>query len=801
MRVPQLDKKMMIEEGTGWLTPGCKNLAAVSVFFFVLLYGSTVQAQEAEEGRIIRQIEIKGNKRIGTAAIKGSIGLRAGDPYNPEAVSQDVSSIWAMGYFDNVEVVVEDVEGGLKLVFLVTERPVITRIVFEGNDKIGSGKLRDQLEFRSRDYLKHYLIKLGEERIKDLYLKDGYRFAKVDSRLKTHDGEVEVIYEIKEGPKVTVKKVLFTGNDSISSKKLKKQVKIRRKRFPALLFKGLFSRDKFDEDKERLREYYIDKGWLDVRIEGNLAYSKDKSEVVVTFVIDQGERYTVNSIVVNGNLLFFTPELLADMVLYTGGPFQPPVLEEDVRNVRTLYGEQGFVNARIIAKRIFSPMAPKVDIVYDIDQGERLYIEEIKIRGNERTEDHVIRRELSFFPGGRFDSVKIRESHERLAATGYFDKQSPMPVNMLTAQGSRPDQASIIVDVNEGRTGLLRFGGGFGVNSGFFGDISYTDNNFNILDPPKNLHDFMSGDAFRGAGHVFEIKLSPGLKRSEASITLSNPSIYDSPWSAGGSSFIFSRGWTEYDEKRMGARFTLGRIFPHHISAALTPEFEDIQISDVSDNAALFIKEQRGSTRKLALGLRAAWDTRNHPMFPTKGHLVEGNAEVSGLDVEVVKFTASAKKFFKIWDPEWWGPHILGVKASVGMVESYTDEKVPIFERFWAGGTGSIRGFEFRGVSPVDKTSGDQIGGNSLILYSVEDTFPVYKNLVKGVVFLDAGKAGVGTSDIGFDDIRVSAGPGVRFTLPFFGRMTIGVDFGFALIKQQDDNTKFVNINIGGGGF
>ncbi|MEE9487487.1 MAG: POTRA domain-containing protein, partial [Candidatus Brocadiales bacterium] len=173
--MPQLDKKMMIEEGTGWLTPGCKNLAVVSVFFFVLLCGSTVQAQEAEEGRIIRQIEIKGNKRIGTAAIKGSIGLRAGDPYNPEAVSQDVSSIWAMGYFDNVEVVVEDVEGGLKLVFLVTERPVITRIVFEGNDKIGSGKLRDQLEFRSRDYLKHYLIKLGEERIKDLYLKDGYR--------------------------------------------------------------------------------------------------------------------------------------------------------------------------------------------------------------------------------------------------------------------------------------------------------------------------------------------------------------------------------------------------------------------------------------------------------------------------------------------------------------------------------------------------------------------------------------------------------------------------------------------------
>ncbi len=779
--------------------PKVRALTAAYVFVFFLVYGGAVQAQKAEKGKIIRQIEIKGNKRIGTAAIKGSIRLREGDPYNPETVSQDVSSIWAMGYFDNVEVVLEDVVAGLKLTFLVTERPVIMAIIFEGNDEMGSGKLEDQLEFGQRDYLKHYLVKLGEERIKELYLKEGFRFAKVGSKLKRFDGEVEVTYEIKEGPKVTIEKVSFEGNKSIGSKKLRKQIKTRRKRFPGFLFKGIFSREKFDEDKERLKEYYIDKGWLDVRVEGRLTYSKDREDVFVAFLVDEGERYSVNKIEIKGNKLFSTPELLAEMMFYVGGPFQPPILEGDARNVRMLYGQQGFVNARVIPKRIFSPVAAKVDVVYEINEGERLYIEDIKIRGNEKTQDHVIRRGLTFFPGGRFDSVKIRESHERLIATGFFEKQSPMPVNVLSERGSRPGLANVIIDVKEGRTGMLRFGGGFGVNSGFFGDISYTDKNFDALDLPKNMHDFLSGDAFRGAGHVFNVKLSPGFTRTEAIVSLSNPSIYDSVYSAGASAFFYTRKWDEFDEERRGGRFTLGRMLSPNLSVSVTPGFEDIQVRDVDDDAALVIKEERGARKKLSVDFRTVWDTRNNPMFPTKGHVVDADLEVAGLDVDIVKFIASAKQYYKIWDPEWWGAHVLSFNATLGMVESTSDEKVPIFERFFAGGAGSIRGFQYRGVSPVDKATREQVGGDSLVLFSLEDTFPLYKNYLKGVAFVDAGKADVNAGDIGLDNMRVAVGPGVRFTLPFFGRMTVGVDFGFPIIKESDDDTKFININIGGG--
>ncbi len=778
--------------------PGVRNLAVASIFVFCIICGESVQAQEAEKGRVIRQIDIRGNKRIGTAAIKGSIQLREGDLYSPEVVSQDVSSIWAMGYFDDVEVILEDVPEGVKLTFLVTERPVIKAIIFDGNDEMKTGKLENALEFRERDYLKRYLVKLGEDRIKELYLDKGFQFVKVSSTVKKVDRDVEVIYDISEGPRVTVRKVMFEGNKSFTGKKLDKQIKTRRRRFPSFLFKGIFDKEKFNEDKERLKDYYIDKGWLDVSVGGKLTYDKGKEQAIVTFIIDEGERYYVNKIEVKGNRLYSTEALLDDMILYAGGPFLPPVMEEDTRSLRTQYGEQGFVNARVIPKKLFSPAGANLDLVYEIKEGQRHYIEEIKIRGNEKTEDHVIRRELTFFPGDRFDTVKIRDSHEKLMATGYFDRQAPMPVNMLSEQGSQPDRANIIVDVTEGRTGVLRFGGGFGVNSGLFGDISYTDNNFNALDFPKNLHDFLSGDAFRGAGQIFNVKLSPGLKRTEAIISLTNPSVFDSVYSAGGSVFFFTRSWQHYDESRQGTRFTLGRMIKHNLSISVSPEFEDIEIRNVKPTAAKIILESKGSRKKLGINVRSIWDTRSPIRSPVKGHILDGDVGVSGLDVDVARFVLSAKKYYKIWDSELLGSHVLGLKFTLGMVTSLSKEKVPVFERFFAGGTGSIRGFTYRGAGPVDKATGETVGGDSLIIYSIEDSFPLYKNVLKGVFFVDVGKAAVGTTDIGFNDMRVSVGPGLRFTLPLFGRMSLGVDFGFVVKKQPTDTTKFVNINIGG---
>lgn len=753
-------------------------------------------AQAAEQTRIIRKIDIKGNKQVGTAAIRGAVRLKEGDTYNPESVSQDVSSIWAMGYFDNVEVVLEDYEDGLKLTFLVTERPIVKAIIFDGNKELSRAKLEEVLELREGDYLKYYLVKLGEGKIKELYLKKGFQFADIASEIRRLDGEAEVVYRILEGPKASIAEIKFIGNIAFPSKKLLKQIKTRKRRFPTQLFKGIFDSDMFETDKERLREFYADKGWLDVKVEGKLTYSPDRSDIFITFIIEEGERYYVKEITLKGNKLFTELELLQMMKLRKGEPFIPPDLEEDAKKVRTLYGEQGHIDAIVRPRRSYNPLEATVNIYYEITEGERVYIEEVKITGNEKTRDNVIRRVLTFLPGERFDSVKMKESNERLQATGYFDTQSPAPVNIYSEPGSKPGMSNIVVEVKEGRTGLLRFGAGFGVNSGLFGDISYSDRNFNILDTPKSFHDFIVGDAFRGAGHILSMKLSPGLRRNEVLLSLTNPSVFDSAYSAGSSLFFFTRRRTDYVEERRGTRFSLGRMLTRNTSISLSPGFEDIVIRDVDFFAPQVVKDLEESMTKFDLELRVARDTRDNPFFPTKGSTMDASIEGSWLDVKLVRFGISGVKYKTLYEFPRWGKHVLSLRGSLGVVRPHSgEEDVPIFERFFAGGTGSIRGFDFRGVAPVDLVTKEQIGGDTLILAGVEESFPIIKRFLHGAVFIDVGKA---DNSLGFSRMRASVGAGVKINLPFFGRMTIGLDFGFPIRKEPDDDTKFISINVGG---
>ncbi len=755
-------------------------------------------AQTTEKSRTIRKIDIKGNKRVGTAAIKGAVRLKEGDVYNPETVSLDVSSIWAMGYFDNVEVVLEDYEDGLKLTFLVAERPIIKAIIFEGNDALSKGKLEEVLELKEGDYLKYYLVKLAEEKIKELYSKKGFQFVDIRSDVKRLDGEAEVVYRITEGPRATIEGIKFSGNTSFSSRKLLKQIKTRKRRFPKLLFKGIFDSDKFEGDKEKLQEFYINRGWLDIKIDGQLTYSPDRSDIYITFVMEEGERYHVSEITVKGNKLFTTHELLWAMKLQKGGPFLPPGMEEDARQIRTLYGEQGYITAMVGTKRSFNVLEATVNIFYEIEEGQRVFIEEVKITGNEKTKDNVIRRDLSFLPGERFDSVRIHDSKERLEGTGYFDAQNPAAVGIYNEAGSRPDLANAVVEVKEGRTGLLRFGGGFGLNSGLFGDISYTDRNFNAFDTPKSLHDFITGDAFRGAGHILNIRLSPGMKRNEATVSLTNPAIFDSPYSAGGSLFFFTRKREDYTEERRGTRFSLGRMITKNISLSLSPEFQDILIKEVHSDAPQAVKDLKGSMTELGAELKAVRDTRDNLIFPTKGSMVESSIEGSGLDVDIVRFGISVTKYKTIFEFPRWGKHVLSFRGTMGVVRPHSGKKeVPVFERYFAGGTGSIRGFDFRGVAPVDSKTKEQIGGDTLLLAGVEETFPIIKRFLSGAFFVDVGKA---DNNLGLGKMRASIGTGLRITLPFLGRMSIGLDFGIPIMKQSEDNTKLMSINIGGAG-
>ncbi|MGR3311634.1 MAG: outer membrane protein assembly factor BamA [Candidatus Brocadiales bacterium] len=762
------------------------------------------------EDRIIRKIEVKGNKRISTAAIKAATRIREGDVYNPEIVNRDVDAIWAMGFFDNIEVKIEEFEDGLKLIFLLTERAVIKKIIFQGNEKLSTPRLRKIIEQKRRGHLKYYLLKLDEDKLRNLYVKKGYHFAEIESDVEITNGDAVITFIINEGPRVHIDEIRFEGNKSIKSKKLKKQIKSRARRFPSIIFPGKFKSKEFENDINELKEYYSEEGWLDANVRGEVKYSTDKIKITIIFYIDEGERYYVDTITIKGNTIFSNRELRSSLTLREGAPFLNKKFEEDTRKIKMLYGEQGFLKASVVPRRFFTPQEAKVNINYEIVEDERYYVNKIKISGNDRTKDNVIRRELNFYPGDRINTTKIRDAHRRLVDTGFFDVGSGEPTSVSFEPVPNTNKIDILVDVKEGQTGLLRFGGGFGANVGAFGDISYSDRNFDILDFPKNFHDFVSGNAFRGAGHVVTLRFSPGVFRQEAVFSFFNPAVFDSTYSFGLNFFLFKRIYEFWDEGRKGARATVGKEIFRDLFLSIVPNYVlmeldnfDDSIRDISSN---IFREQEGTFSRLGLELRLIYDKKDSYYFPTRGYEIGASFEATTLDIKIARSTIYGRKYLTVLDFPNWGKHVLTLASTVGVVDTIGEHEftkdVPFIERYFAGGYGSIRGFEFRGVSPVAKdVFGDfvQVGGNSLLLTSAEYSIPIYHDVFRAVTFVDAGKVDKKIGDLNFTNMRASAGIGMRLTIPFFGRAVIAVDYAVPFMKEPGDDTQAISFNMGSG--
>lgn len=780
----------------------CKYVFIALVFVVSFLLGSYIplNAQETEETRpVIKKIEVKGNQRISSATIKSAVKIKEGDMYDPQAMSQDVDAIWLLGFFDNIEVEVEPYEGGIKLIFLVTERPVIKDIIFIGNVEIKTDKLEKAVELRRGDYLKHYLRKLGEDKIRDLYQKKGFHLVDVKSEEKKANGYADVIYNIDEGLRAHIEKIDIVGNKTFTDKRLLKVFATKRRKFPSFVFPGRLDKDKFSEDIEKVKAFYVSGGWLDADVKWKTKHGTDKSKMLIDVFIDEGERYYVDTITIKGNKLFTDAEIRSLLELKKGDAFLPEILQKDSQSIRSAYGRQGHIGTNVKASHTYKPVEPKIDLTYDIQEGERIFIEKVIISGNDKTKDNVIRRSLLFFPGERLDTEKIRISQERLTHTGYFDNESGSPTDISFEPGTKPNTKNVIVSVKEGRTGILRFGGGFGANVGLFADVSYTDKNFDIFDFPKDWKDFVSGNAFRGAGHVVTLRFSPGFQRTEGMFSFQNPSVYDSGYSFGSSAFIFRRAREDYDEERKGGKITIGKQVLRGLILRLTPDYEVIGVQNVDSNAPQIVKDIEGSNSKLSLELSATLDRRNNPFVPTKGYKVESSVEVSGLDVDIVKFMVKAKKYSTVFDFARWGKHVLSYGGTFGVVESTTDEDVPIFERLFAGGSGSIRGFSFRGIGPIDPISKEQIGGKVLMVGTVEYTMPVYSDMVRGAFFIDVGKVDADVNDMNFSNMRASLGFGFRVRVPFLGNSIVSVDLGVPVIKKSEDDKQAITFNFGGG--
>ena len=780
-----------------------KIFAIVFVLFFALDGGKLLNAQGNENvSAIVKKIEFKGNSRISSSAIKAAIKTNHGDVYDPKAISQDVDAIWLLGFFDNIEVEVEAYEGGVKVIFLVLERPVVRSIFFAGNAEVKTKKLREGIQIREGDHLKRYLLKLDEDKIREIYQGKGFSNIEVKSEEKKTDGYVNITFRIREGSKIYIKEIAFEGNQTFSSKRLAKIITTKRRKFPRFIYPGKFDKTKFEEDVDRVKGFYGSGGWLDAEITWKEQYSSDRTKMFVHVSIDEGDRYHVDNVSIKGNKLFTSDEIIGMLELKRGSAFLPESLQKDSQGIRMAYGKQGYLNANVKAEYTYQQVDPKIDITFNVIENERFFIEKVIISGNDKTKDNVIRRNLSFFPGERVDTQKIKRSEQRLTGTGYFDSQSGAASAITYQPGTKYNTKNMIVNVKEGRTGMLRFGGGFGANAGLFGDVSYTDKNFDIFDFPKDMKDFMSGNAFRGGGHTITMRFSPGLDRTEGVFSFNNPAIFDSGYSMGLSANILRRAREDYDEERKGFKMSVGKTVLRGLRLGVTPNFEVIGIQNLDSDAPNIVKDQEGSSRKLSLELTAMINRLDNRMSPSKGYKITSSLQFSGLDVDMIKFVAKGTKYHTVFNfPDWRGKHVFSYGGTLGVIEATSDEGIPIFENFFAGGANSIRGFAFRGVGPIsetDEVSTEQVGGKVLLLASAEYTLPVYGDMVRGAFFVDTGKADTDTNDLNFSNFRATIGFGFRAKVPFMGNSVVAIDFGFPFIRKDKDDEQAVTFNFGG---
>ena len=765
-----------------------KRLAAGALILLLAagLVGGLVAGEAETSGDRIVRVVLRGNVRATAHRILGQMRLREGSLYSPAAVDEDLKRIYDLGEFDNVVIRPQREADGLVLVVEVTERPVLERLEFDGNRKFDDKDLAETVGVKAGNLLDRHKVFAGARAIERKYRDKGYYFVSVtlDEPLLAKSRLAR--YTIAEGPRVRVRKIRFVGNHSIGAGELAKRMETRTW-FP-LLVAGTYDDEQLQRDVVAIRNYYVEQGFLDVRVGRELQFTPDKTKLSIRVIVEEGPRYQARSVALEGVERFSRPLLQKQMRLAPGKPYAADAVRADVELIRETYGEVGYIDAFIRPVIDFTDEPGQVDVTFKVEEGEPVQIGEIRVEGNRLTQDKVIRRELRFYPEEPVNTKLIDRARRRLEGTGLY---RPGSVQITTIPTADPGVTDILVRVEEAETANLILGAGISSNSGVLGNISLIQRNFDITDWPQSNEEFWRGEAFRGAGQTAQIVLEPGTRLQRYRVDFRDPHVFDTDFSFSTSLFYFDRERDSYDERRVGGHFGFGRELREDLRAFMNLRLESINIRNVDGGVPQDVLDVEGSSTLTSVEVGLVKDTTDSFLFPTEGYRLTGSVEQAGAlggSYTFTKFLVDGRRYWTVTRDVLDRKSVLAIRGRMGFIGG----DAPIFERFFAGGHGSIRGFEFRGVGP--KTGGTFVGGDFLALASTEYSFPIFEKTLTGVLFLDMGTV---EEQITLSTWRAAVGFGVRFTVPFFGPVPFALDFGFPISKDGDDDEEFFSFSIG----
>ncbi|MFO7957368.1 MAG: POTRA domain-containing protein [Candidatus Brocadiia bacterium] len=775
----------------------------VVLLCLLLAIASTAHAAEARPE--LAGITVRNNYMLTREDVVDALPVQEGEPFDNEAFRRAVQEWNETAGLGTLSYRVEPAgEGAVELLIEVDERLTVTRISFRGNKRFSDKRLRELVGLEPGDSVGRYELGVAEQAIEQAYKSRGFPISSVQGIAAMEDGRREIIFHVDEGPRTYVKKIVFTGNDHIRAGKLRRRMETKKRRWPAFMWPGWFDRGTFEADLPRLQTFYRNQGYLEAEVTGDASYSENMKKVTLQVQVEEGPLYTVADIRIEGNRLFRDEELLDAIPLEEGAAYRPPQMDETTEAISELYAEQGHLDVtppkgNLQVEPVFPAEGTGVTVSIRITEGEPVRIRRIEIRGLTKTKEEVVRRNLNIYPGERATSGKLEESEQLLVNTGFFDRQARQPVQ-ITLQPDEGTLRDAIVRVKEGPTGRLLLGAGIGSESGLIGEISLTEDNFDISNWPSSWRDLWRGNAFRGGGQQLTLILRAGTERSFYSVGWLNPSVNNSEYSVGVNLYSTGVARNEFDETRTGFSVSGGQELSKFMRRQLTVGYESIDIDDIDAASSPIIRRDRGSHSKPFVRLSGTIDRRDNRFVPTEGHYARGSLEVAAGDVDAVKLELEGKKYWTVFEQNGENKHVVGVRGRMGVVDAYSGGRVPIFERFYAGGFSTLRGFEFEGVSPVAPVTDEQIGGEAMLLGGAEYSLPIApRDQLRFLTFVDGGYVTEDAEDVftAWDELRLSVGVGLRWQIPFFGSASLEVNLAAPLLKEDEDDTQSLHFSLG----
>lgn len=752
------------------------------------------------ENRPISAVRFEGLNLVPEQLVRNTVRSTPGEAYNRETVRLDIIRLNRLGRFTRVieRVTQPGEDGSVVLTFVLTEAPLLTDVQVVGNKAIPDRKLLDAVRLQAGDPADPFLVENGITQITAAYEEQGYYVASVTIDRELLDETGVLIYRVREGPRIKIVGFEFEGNTTFTDNQLRGQIKSR-KYFP-IFVKGALSREQLELDAGAIRQYYQSRGFLDAQVGRRINLSPDEEDAVVVFVIDEGLQYSVADIRVEGNTLFTAEQIEQNMTLVRGGVLGALERNRSRQAIIDEYGKLGFIETQVDIIPLFLEDQAQVNLLVRINEGSPYLVGKIAVRGNAVTRDKVILRELrGLEPGRYFDRTGLDDTRQRLANSALFSEGT---VTVLGDPGD--EQRDVLVQVKEGQTGSIGFGAGVSSDAGLIGSIDVVQRNFDITDFPESVNEFITGQAFRGAGQFFALSLQPGNETSRYSISFREPYLFESDFFFDSSLFFFTREREDWDEQRIGAAFGIGQRFGDSWTASLRTRAEQVNISNLASDAPVDAFAVEGDNFVTSLGLILTRDTTDNPFTPSEGSRLELSLEQIGALGGDFTFTRIGIKHVVYWTVE---EDFLGRKSVLSWRNQFgyipQENEAPLFERFYAGGFRTFRGFDFRGVGPRGIIGGtgpnagqlgdDPVGGDFLLLTSLQYEFPLVTDFLRGVVFTDQGTV---QDDFGVSEWRVSIGAGIRMNIPFLGQAPFALDLAYPLLKQDGDETQVISFDL-----